>query len=260
MSQLANLGLQELKAVVSTTIGATIQCGMALREIRDRKLWLEEAGSFQEFCESNWGVSKQRAYQLIDSADVVESLPAESQPLVDSERSARELKRVEPERREAVVQAAASNGPVTSQSIREAAKSEPPKAEYDRTGFIIPAPSPALETWHRVDEIQEMLSALVRIKSAVGQATDKGSTDKAFSEVNHTSFIADISSAYSLLKVALPYAVCPTCHGRVLSECKTCGDRGMVSEFYWKHKVPEETKQLRERVVSAMVNRKGGGK
>lgn len=258
------LTLAQLKQIVSRNLSATIDAGRALKEIKDRELWKEEAESFQQFCVDNWGVSKQRAYQLMDSVEIVDSLPKEQSTAVDSERAARELKSVPAEARAAVVKDAASKGKVTGPAIKKAVQAAKdangaPKL-YDKTGFEIPQPSPASSTWLRADEIQEMLTALSKIKGRVERGCSPGdpkNADPVYTEINLSAFMNDLTSTYGLLKVALPYAVCPTCQGRVLSPCSTCLGRGTVSEFYWKHKVPEKTKEIREKAVNAALGKKG---
>lgn len=258
--EIPKLTLAQLKAIVSRNLSATIDAGRALKEIKDRELWKEEAESFQEFCVNNWGVSKQRAYQLMDSVGIIDALPKEQSTAVDSERAARELKKVPAEDRAEVVKKAQQAGGVTGPSITKAAKEVKAKPMFDRTGFLIPPESPAHKTWLRADEVQEMLTALSKIKGRVERGCQPGNpkdADPVYTEINFSAFMADLQSTYSLLKVALPYAVCPTCQGRVLSPCTTCSGRGTVSEFYWKHKVPEKTKEIREQAVEAMLAKKG---
>lgn len=111
-----------------------------------------------------------------------------------------------------------------------------------------------------MEEIQTLLSALSRIKGVITKGCgnpDPKLNDAMFAELNVSAFMADLQSTFQMLKVALPFAVCPTCQGRVLSPCTTCGGRGMISEFYWKHKVPEKTKEIREKAVEAMLGKKG---
>lgn len=243
--------LHELKTIVEKNLEATLECGMALREIRDRKLYLEECGTFEEFCNNNWGVSKPRAYQLIDYALLRESLPSEKSTIVDTESAARELKKVDPAQRETVIyRAQADSGKVNAKTISQAAKAiknEGVLETLDKTQFPIPEGSPAMSTWQRCAEIQQRLTALSHLRGTLVQAQEN--KDVMFSEVNFAAIIADLKSSYELLKVALPFAVCPSCQGRVLSPCSTCGGRGMVSEFYWKHKVAKEVKEIRERAV-----------
>lgn len=108
----------------------------ALKEVRDRRLYREKHATFEDYCQTRWGFTRQRGYQLIDAAEAIASLPTECQPVVDTERSARELARVEPEHREKVVRKAAEAGPVTSKAIKEAAA----EVEVD----IEPSPSPVI--------------------------------------------------------------------------------------------------------------------
>lgn len=108
----------------------------ALKEVRDRRLYREKHATFEDYCQTRWGFTRQRGYQLIDAAEAIASLPTECQPVVDTERSARELARVEPEHREKVVRKAAEAGPVTSKAIKEAAA----EVEVD----IEPSPRPVI--------------------------------------------------------------------------------------------------------------------
>lgn len=101
----------------------------ALKEVRDRRLYREKHATFEDYCQTRWGFTRQRGYQLIDAAEAIASLPTECQPVVDTERSARELARVEPEHREKVVRKAAEAGPVTSKAIKEAAAELAPEPE-----------------------------------------------------------------------------------------------------------------------------------
>ena len=99
----------------------------ALKEVRDRRLYREKHATFEDYCQSRWGFTRQRGYQLIDAAEAIASLPTECQPLVDTERSARELARVEPEHREEVVLKANKSGAVTSKAIKQAAADVEPE-------------------------------------------------------------------------------------------------------------------------------------
>ena len=46
-----------------------MQVGLALTEIRDKKLFRAEFETFKEYCEQTWKWSDKRAYQLIAAAD-----------------------------------------------------------------------------------------------------------------------------------------------------------------------------------------------
>jgi hypothetical protein len=94
--------------------------GRALVEIRDSRLYRATHATFEDYCRERWNWSRRRAYQLIEAAVVVAESP-ECEPLVHTERQARELAKVEPDKRAEVLHAAAECGKVTAKSIREAA-------------------------------------------------------------------------------------------------------------------------------------------
>lgn len=245
-----------LKNIVVSNWSAVLETHSALEEIKASKLYRVEFETWEDFCLKTLHKTPQHINRLLKSASVAEELTEESEPigsLLKNESQARALSEVPSESRKDVIQKAASNGPVTAKSITLAAKESVPVV-LDRTGFVIPTDSPAMTHWQRTAEANELLSALSRIKCRMEAAQDN--RDKMYGEVNFSSVIADLQSAYQLLKVAVPYAVCPTCQGRVLSPCSTCKGRGLISEFYWKHKVPNKTKEIREKAIAALAAKK----
>jgi len=113
--------LAELETVIERGQRTFVEVGKALAEIRDSRLYKEEFGTFEDYCREKWGWTRVRAYQLIDAAGVAESLPESVKHVLQNDRQAGELSRVEPELRVEVLDRAAESGPVTAASIREAA-------------------------------------------------------------------------------------------------------------------------------------------
>lgn len=242
-----------LKNIIASNWQGVVDTSSALEEMKETKLYLEEFGTWEEFCQSVLHHTPQHVNRVLKSAYVTKQLTEESEPtgsLLKNERQARAISEVPPEKRKEVMDKAVSNGTVTAKSISQAAKSMKADSNevLDKTDFVIPSASPAMETWNRMAEAQEMLTGLSQIKIRLTRALE--ARDKMYCEVNFSAAIADLTSSYQLLKVCLPYAVCPTCQGRVLNECATCKSRGMVSEFYWKYKVPDETRKIREKAVA----------
>lgn len=95
----------------------------ALSRIREGRLY-RKAGfkTFEQYCLERLGMSRQRGEQLADTAQVLLTLPAKCQPMVASERVARALKTVLPEKRVNVLDRAAKSGRVTAKSIKAAAR------------------------------------------------------------------------------------------------------------------------------------------
>jgi hypothetical protein len=111
---------------------AFYEAGLALRQLRDRRLYRSTHQSFEEYCQDRFGFKRRHPYQLIDAANVVDNLiagaPTEGskmcaigaqkemltngeQILPTSERQVRPLTKLEPEQqREAWAQAVESAG------------------------------------------------------------------------------------------------------------------------------------------------------
>ncbi len=95
--------------------------GLAIKEIRDRKLYREEHETFESYCEKRWNISRSRAYQQIEAAEVKSKMSTNCGHLVTNEGQARALSGVPAQERESVLAAAAESGAVTAASIEEAA-------------------------------------------------------------------------------------------------------------------------------------------
>jgi ParB family chromosome partitioning protein len=118
--------LRNLEAVVERGRKSFVEVGMALDEIRQKRLYRADYPTFQDYLEKKWGWGKSYGYMLIESANAVKSLPPEMSTIVDTEGQARELVKVPTEKREAVVRAAeasamAKGKPPTARDFREAA-------------------------------------------------------------------------------------------------------------------------------------------
>jgi hypothetical protein len=114
----------ELEKVIETGLRSFFEAGRALAEIRDRRLYRDEHATFEDYCAKRWDLKRQRAYELIQAAEVVEVVSSmDDIPAPASERVARELRtlRSEPERMaeawsEAVTVA---NGKPTARVVRD---------------------------------------------------------------------------------------------------------------------------------------------
>ena len=53
-----------------------LEVGMALKEIRDKRLYRQEYDTFEEYCIRRWELSRPRAYELCAASEVVADLSA----------------------------------------------------------------------------------------------------------------------------------------------------------------------------------------
>lgn len=122
--------LAELKAIVTDGLNTFVTVGRALAEIRDSRLYRATHGTFEAFCESQWGLTRTRAYELISASETVESMsgiPDIEPP--KNETQARELRGLLPDTAAEVMRKAHDDtaGRVTASAIRDARRAVAPK-------------------------------------------------------------------------------------------------------------------------------------
>jgi len=105
-------------------------------------------------------------------------------------------------------------------------------------------PEDLLPLWKRRQEVQDMLTALSRIRVALHKAQEN--RDPLFSEIPFSSALVHLDQAYNSVQVAKPYAVCAFCQGH---GCKACGQRGLLGKFRWDTCVPQEHKEAVARLI-----------
>lgn len=90
--------LAEHEAVIERGIKTFYEVGTALADIRNRKLYRADYGTFEDYAEQRWQMSRPRAYELMAAAEVVSGMPDTAPPVANA-RQASELARIpEPER------------------------------------------------------------------------------------------------------------------------------------------------------------------
>ena len=126
--------LEELEAVVATGLESFALAGRALAEIKDRKLYRREIGTWSKYLETRWHLTPDYASKLITAAMIANELAANGLPAPLRESHARELSRVPTEHQPEVWQeslAEVNNDPaaVTAELIADkATKHRKPKA------------------------------------------------------------------------------------------------------------------------------------
>jgi transposase-like protein len=118
--------LTELEAIVEAGLKTFVDVGLALSEIRDGRLYRDEHETFEAYLDERWAMSRQRGYQLIDGARVVEFVSTTVDTPPTNERQARELARLldEPELMSEAWEEAihVSDGNPTAAAVAEAVK------------------------------------------------------------------------------------------------------------------------------------------
>lgn len=83
--------MELLEGVVAEGQHTFLAVGRALTEIRDRRLYRERFGTFEEYVRDRWNFSRRHAYHLIAAVQVAHDEEAAGRPAPTSERSARRL-------------------------------------------------------------------------------------------------------------------------------------------------------------------------
>lgn len=114
--------LARCEATIERGLGTFLEVGNALFAIRDGRLYRQTHGSFDDYCRDRWGMSRQRANQLVDAAKVAANLTT-TVVRPETESQARPLARLEPERQREAWQRAvelAPNGKPTARHVEAA--------------------------------------------------------------------------------------------------------------------------------------------
>lgn len=125
LSDFDSAQLDQLEERIGAGLSSFIEVGEALSAIRERKLYRQTHGTFEDYCVSRWKMKRAHAYRLMDAAAALSPIGDKSS--ITTESQARELARVEPAQRQAVVEKAiqATGGKITAAALKEAAKPTP---------------------------------------------------------------------------------------------------------------------------------------
>ena len=91
--------------------------------------------------------------------------------------------------------------------------------------------------WQRRHEIQEVLTAISRMRSAIRHAQE--SNDPLWAELNFSAALMHLDRAYTEVDATKPYVVCPMCQG---IGCRSCKERGLLGKFRYDTVIPRELK------------------
>lgn len=66
--------LADLEDIIRNGIGSFVRVGLALKAIRDGKLYRDSHKTFEDYCHERWGFTRRFANMMIRAAEVVKSL------------------------------------------------------------------------------------------------------------------------------------------------------------------------------------------
>lgn len=100
MEQLTIFELSELEqceTIIENGLRTFVDVGGALLKIRDERLYRQEYGTFQEYCQNKWNMSRIHAHRMIEAANIANNLLPIGNILPSNEAQARPLTKLDPE-------------------------------------------------------------------------------------------------------------------------------------------------------------------
>lgn len=121
-----NTRLRHCEAVIERSMNSFYEMGVALREVRDSRLYKEDFNSFEEYCEKKWAISKPYAIQTISASNVMDELNQVAMATIPTtERQVRPLTKLkDPELQkkvwqEVVFESAQTSEPITAKKVEQ---------------------------------------------------------------------------------------------------------------------------------------------
>jgi len=234
--------------------------------IKTKELWRSTAAkTFSQFCEMNdW--TPRRFNQLAAGYETLLTIPKEMGTIVPTESHLRELAKAPEKERESVVKETQKrDGKVTAKGIKQTVADaeyemqepkemqEPAEPEVVRDETGVPIPPIPLAYWNRRQEVQDIMTGISKLKSALNKSKTNG--DLLWSGV-HQHLVASLETAYSYAKDAMPYSVCTVCQGwPETSKCTFCGMLGILPKWRYSTQGDDRVRAIREKQFAEFVSK-----
>lgn len=98
--------LERCELIIGQGLQTYVEVGRALTTIREGKLYRQHYDTWEEYCVDRWGMSRSRAYQLMDASKVAADLSTMVDNPPTNEREAREVGKAAPADRPRVIERA----------------------------------------------------------------------------------------------------------------------------------------------------------
>jgi len=251
--------LERLEKILERTQADFLLHGRTLLELREKKLYLRDYSTFEGYCQGRWGYGAKRAQQLMKAAAFWESekllvdMGAKKDSPILEATSERQLgKLIQTIKSGSNASRLDTTPPQNKTNLPSIAnvhaKSKLPEV-LDDCGLAIP--DCCLSYWEQRPEIQEMMSAVSRVKCWVDDELKK---DNKLLHTMTNSIVADLSRAYQSLEQCKPYAVCTVCQGypqlKPDSFCDFCGGSGLIAKWRYETQADKRVIVMREKVIA----------
>jgi hypothetical protein len=136
-----------------------VDVGSALATIRNERLYRKEFGTFEDYCRAKWSMSRQRANQLVDAADLAKQLTT-TVVKPESERQTRPLSALPPEQRADAWREATETAPagrITAAHVQSVVDRRTGKGEAETTTEYVD-----MSTGEVLDDVQVVKTTTTR--------------------------------------------------------------------------------------------------
>jgi hypothetical protein len=202
--------LSELEKRIKQGLGDARFCLLA---IRDEKLYQAKFKSFEAYCKEKWDISRSRAYQLIEAAEVQKNVQKTGQ--IPNVAQACELAKVPAEQQVAVWEKATSNGKPTAEKVAAVvAEVVAEQEEEDEWPVVDASPEDRMAEWNaEVDKFARSITELAK-HTPLGGWWDE----------NQANIVKQqLKSAAGSARQAKCDNICPKCKGEGCKWCKQTG-------------------------------------
>jgi len=244
--------LKTLEKVIERGMSTFVEVGNALKTIRDSRLYREQYKTFDKYVKERWGFNKQRAYQLIESADAVENVQhvGQIEPPTNA-RQASELAKAPPEKQAEVWKEVVETTPSPTAKDVKAVVEKHKQAELHQEEDVVEAKSVVSIVRDSLDrDVPESLRqkfAAAAILSAIGRKLDaikREVVELADEDGGWFIPVQDIELSCKDLKDKITdagyWTACPRCDGK---GCDRCDSSGFIPKSK-KHMLSKQDKEL----------------
>ena len=235
--------LAQHEAVIERGMRTTIEVAMAMKAISDKELYQGKYKTFESYVKERWGFTRQRAYQLIEAAEVTTNLSTivDKSTCPQNEGQLREVAKAPVEKqaevvKKAVEKAAEENRTPTAKDFKEAVKQVTAEL-VDETEYEDAEEETPPEPSHHPKQMAGPLMAHVKTLVQMLNDLKKRKEEHGGEWIDIQSISTQISTLKYSIKSSIYYADCPACKG---AGCERCRKTGFLPEL--KSDMVEESK------------------
>jgi hypothetical protein len=247
--------LTKCEKTIEKGLGTFVEVGQALYDIREEKLYRDAHATFEAYCTARWELSRSRAYQLIDAAEVRQGLSTIVDILPANEAQTRPLTTIDCEQVGDVWQEVIEKAPkdeagepvITAKHVEETVKhwqeADEPYTEPEGDDEPPEEPEPPADQFGTVwsdDAYGDVLEAAAistdcaELQRIAREWKKRDDTNYITAKFDLAEFTRHLKAAKAMLQSAVPFAMCD-CEG---AGCERCQQSGWLTKA--QHERPDE--------------------